>query len=441
MDNPQYRGTGIFLRSDTRQTDAPELSDESSIGIINDDESEFTFTSNEAGTITYGGSCGSDTTAAEAGENTVTLKKRITIEGVRIKLLKKFTDGTYDDCTITVTDAADNESEELDIPSFTVDTTNPEISDPSDIGITNDNTPDFTFTTSEVSAITYNGDCASDTAETEVGENTITFNTLADGTYNNCALEVEDEAGNTSDELEVPSFTIDTTVPELSNPSAIGIDNDDTPDFTFTASEAGDITYGGSCDSRTTRAKEGTNTITFNRLEDGTYNDCTLTVTDAVPHTSNELAVPSFTIDTTAPTLSNPSDIGVTDDTTPDFTFTSDEAGELQYKISGRYTTVMFRGRCSATATQAAAGENTITFNAFEDGTYDDCALHVIDVAGNTSELFRVPEFTVDILTPELSNPSDIETTNDSTPEFTFTASEAGDITYGGSCDSRTTES
>ena len=68
--------------------DAPELSDESSIGIINDDESEFTFTSNEAGTITYGGSCGSDTTEAEAGENTVTLKKRITIEGVRIKLLK-----------------------------------------------------------------------------------------------------------------------------------------------------------------------------------------------------------------------------------------------------------------------------------------------------------------------------------------------------------------
>ena len=419
---------------------APTLSNPSSIGIINSDETAFTFTSSEAGDITYGGSCGSDTTEIEAETKTITLKKRVIIGSAKVELLRKFTDGTYDDCTLTVTDAADNTSEELEIPSFTVDTTDPELSDPSDIGLTSDNTPSFTFTASEVGTITYGGDCYSDTTETVAGENTITFNTLADGTYNSCALEVEDEAENTSGELAVPEFTIDTTAPVLSDPDEIGLTKDDTPSFTFTASEAGDIAYEGSCSSKTKEAKDGKNTITFRKLGEGTYNDCTITITDAMPHTSNELTVPSFTIDTTAPTLSSPSNIGITDDTTPEFTFTSSEAGTLQYKISGKYTTVMFRGRCSAKAIQATAGENTITFNAFEDGTYDDCALHVVDAAKNKSGLFRVPKFTIDILTPELSNPSDIGNTNDNTPDFTFTASEAGDITYGGSCRSGTTE-
>lgn len=67
---------------------------------------EYTFTTDEAGTITYGGSCSSVTTSAILGNNTITLNT--------------LTPGTYTNCTIIVTDAATNASITLTIPSFTI---------------------------------------------------------------------------------------------------------------------------------------------------------------------------------------------------------------------------------------------------------------------------------------------------------------------------------
>ena len=55
---------------------------------------------------------------------------------------------------------------------------------------------------------------------------------------------------------------------------------DTTPEYTFSSTKAGTITYGGSCSSSTTVAVTGNNTITLNTLSDGTYSDCTITVTD-----------------------------------------------------------------------------------------------------------------------------------------------------------------
>ena len=55
---------------------------------------------------------------------------------------------------------------------------------------------------------------------------------------------------------------------------------DTTPNYTFSSSKAGTITYGGPCSSSTTIAISGINTITFNALTDGTYDDCTITVTE-----------------------------------------------------------------------------------------------------------------------------------------------------------------
>jgi hypothetical protein len=54
---------------------------------------------------------------------------------------------------------------------------------------------------------------------------------------------------------------------------------DTTPNYTFSSTKAGTITYGGSCSSSTTVAVTGNNTITLNTLSDGTYSDCTITVT------------------------------------------------------------------------------------------------------------------------------------------------------------------
>ena len=65
--------------------------------------------------------------------------------------------------------------------------------------------------------------------------------------------------------------------------------DDPSPDYTFSSSKAGTITYGGSCSSGTTSATSGNNTITFLTLSAGTYSDCTIIVTDSDGNASNTL--------------------------------------------------------------------------------------------------------------------------------------------------------
>jgi len=71
-----------------------------------DSTPNYTFKSNVAGTITYGGSCSSNTTSANPGNNTITFNA--------------LSNGTYSDCTIKITDADGNFSNTLTIPEFTI---------------------------------------------------------------------------------------------------------------------------------------------------------------------------------------------------------------------------------------------------------------------------------------------------------------------------------
>ena len=100
--------TSTTSDNDTTTT-APVISEVTVVTTPTSDTTpDYTFSSNEAGTITYGGSCSSNTTSATTGNNTITLVS--------------LTDGTYPYCTITVTDSAGNLSNTLTITSFTVST-------------------------------------------------------------------------------------------------------------------------------------------------------------------------------------------------------------------------------------------------------------------------------------------------------------------------------
>ena len=55
---------------------------------------------------------------------------------------------------------------------------------------------------------------------------------------------------------------------------------DTTPDYTFSSTIDGVNSYGGSCSSSTTAATYGNNTITLDSLNEGTYSDCTITITN-----------------------------------------------------------------------------------------------------------------------------------------------------------------
>ena len=63
---------------------------------------------------------------------------------------------------------------------------------------------------------------------------------------------------------------------------------DTTPDYTFSSTGSGVITYGGSCSSSTTIAVVGKNTITLSPLSDGTYADCTITVSKIISSENSE---------------------------------------------------------------------------------------------------------------------------------------------------------
>jgi hypothetical protein len=88
--------------------------------------------------------------------------------------------------------------------------------------------------------------------------------------------------------------------------------------------------------------------------------------------------------DVTAPVISEASAISSGTDTTPDYTFTTDEAGDITYG-----------GSCSSVTTSATLGSNTITFNTLVVGTYTDCTITVTDSSLNASTPLAVSSFTI----------------------------------------------
>ena len=103
-----------------------------------------------------------------------------------------------------------------------------------------------------------------------------------------------------SDEEEytaTATTTTDTTASVIAEVTAVTTPtNDSTPNYTFSSTETGTITYGGSCSSGTTSATTSNNTITLVSLSDGTYSDCTIKVTDSAGNVSNSLTITTFVI-------------------------------------------------------------------------------------------------------------------------------------------------
>ena len=93
-------------------------------------------------------------------------------------------------------------------------------------------------------------------------------------------------------------FIVLTEVTAITTPTT-----DTTPDYTFSSTGSGSITYGDSCSSSTTIATIGNNTITLNTLSVGTYADCTITVSKTMTtknsekNLSDSLTITSFTVE------------------------------------------------------------------------------------------------------------------------------------------------
>ena len=163
---------------------------------------------------------------------------------------------------------------------------------------TRDATPDYVFYSNMAGTIKYGGSCSSSTTSAISGNNTITLASLSDGTYSDCTITVTNQKLDLKSSLTITSFTVDTTAPTIEEVTAVTTPTHDfTPDYTFSSTEAGTITYGGSCSSSTTSAISGNNTITFVSLSERTYSNCIITVTDSAGNISNSLTITSFIVD------------------------------------------------------------------------------------------------------------------------------------------------
>ncbi len=198
---------GMFAAVPLSYAAAPIISEVTPVTTPTSDTTpSYTFTTNKAGTITYGGSCSSSTnTDAVVGNNTITFDTTVTT----LSHLNPLVDATYSDCTIKVTDATDNESDVLNITDFVVETGAPTISEATPINpSTSDTTPNYVFNSNESGTIIYEGSCSSTTTNGIIGNNLITFNALSPGTYSDCKIKITDPYSNESNTLNVNTFII-----------------------------------------------------------------------------------------------------------------------------------------------------------------------------------------------------------------------------------------
>ena len=88
----------------------------------------------------------------------------------------------------------------------------------------NNATPTYVFSSDGSGTITYGGDCSSTATSAVAGNNSITFNTLAEGLHNNCTITVNNGAV-ISNTLNISPFTVDLTPPVITilgnNPESI----------------------------------------------------------------------------------------------------------------------------------------------------------------------------------------------------------------------------
>jgi len=389
----------------------------------------YTFTSSEAGTITYGGDCSSATTAASAGSNTV--------------VFNTLSDVVHSNCTVKVTDGTGNQSSLLPVTSFTVDTTPPTgtISINSGATYTNSTSTTLTISASDASGVSemqvYDGiDFSS--AEWVPYATTLAWLLPTGEASHDVSIRFKDAVGNINPaRASFDGIILDTIAPVVSQVTPITTPvNDPTPDYAFSTTEAGTAAYGGSCSGTSSGAVGvGTSTTTLASLLDGTYTNCTVTVTDAANNISNVLSIPSFTIDTTPPTV---------------IVTTSDADAKVKAGASVTITatfsepikdtpapTVTLSGAASAgpiTMSKVDSTHYTYSYTAGAgNGVVTFTVGGAVDLVNNVQAVTNTATLTLDNLAPIITAPSDMlaEATSASGSVVTYTSPSAVDTLDG----------
>ncbi len=230
-------------------------------------------------------------------------------------------------------------------------------------------------------------------------------------------LTVTDNAGN-SDAAWVTYEINEDTRPQITVISEVSeYTNDATPDVVIQSDQTGTIAYGGSCtgnvgsitqvdtDTTITLSSDGSGTA----LADGTYSDCTITVTNSTNGSSESYTLTSFTVDTADPVA----DAAASDQPSAGQTGTLDGSDSTDTGGSGiaSYAWVQVDALNSDTAastnvvtlTNADTAQATFTVPSLSADGELYFKLTVTDNAGNSASDWVTYSVTADTTAPDLT--------------------------------------
>jgi hypothetical protein len=242
----------------------------------------FGFRSSKSGTISYSGNCFGSTKNAIKGDHHI--------------LLGSMVEGNYAECAIQVTDKEGNASELLQVPSFKVDFSAPELFQVGDIKFQGWNI-EMEIKASEKGRLVYNGKCSSDLQYIDQGKSEVSISFPGEGLYSDCKLTLIDSSGNTSVPLSLGTVRIDATPPVLAEIKPVHENiHTNRPSYSFKTSKSGTLNFSGKCRGNVDKAVVGINHIALLTAEPGIYDDCTMTLTDSSNNISLPLKISSFVI-------------------------------------------------------------------------------------------------------------------------------------------------
>jgi hypothetical protein len=203
-------------------------------------------------------------------------------------------EGNYDECAIQVTDIEGNTSEPLQVPSFKLDFSRPELFQIGDFKFKGRNV-EMEIKTSETGILVYTGNCSGELQYMDQGKSEISISFPGDGQYSDCKLTLIDSSGNTSEPLSLGTVRIDATPPVLAEIKSVQErSHTNRPSYSFKTSKSGTLNFSGKCRGNVDKAVVGINHIALLTAEPGIYDDCTMTLTDSSNNISLPLKISSF---------------------------------------------------------------------------------------------------------------------------------------------------
>ena len=110
--------------------------------------------------------------------------------------------------------------------------------------------------------------------------------------------ELSDASGNISKPLSIGTVRIDATPPVLTEVKPVQDKiQTDRPSYSFKTSKSGTLNFSGKCRGNVDKAVAGINHIALLTTEPGTYDDCTLTLTDSSKNQSQPLKISTFVVE------------------------------------------------------------------------------------------------------------------------------------------------